>query len=198
MKQLWERIAALSDRSLDPRQLGVLHRYRDWLIEEAVPAGGLGPGEGGRVDERHIGDSLLFSVPIPDFPEEVWDLGSGAGLPGIPLAILIPETRFILIERSQRRADLLERVVRILGLPNASVVRNDIESLEGPVPAIVSRAALGAAKTSRIADHVLESGGFAVMGGSWRRRPSHTGWETFEIPADLFDHPVWFLIMRRQ
>jgi hypothetical protein len=37
----------------------------------------------------------------------------------------------------------------------------------------------------------------AVVGGSWRERPDHLGWETVEIPPDLLDHTVWLLIMRR-
>jgi len=60
----------------------------------------------------------------------VIDVGSGVGLPGIPLAILWPDTTVRLVERSGRRARLLRRAVRILDLENAHVDEGDLGSLE--------------------------------------------------------------------
>lgn len=198
MKQLWSQIAALADRSLDERQLDLLDRYRSWLVDEAVNAGGLGPAESERVDTRHIGDSLLFGAAMPHIPKEVWDLGSGSGLPGVPLAIMYPEVGFRLVDRSGRRADLLDRATRVLELPNVDVARQDIRRLKGPVTAITSRAALNPTDTGVVARRILEPGGFALVGGSWQVPPSYPGWETMKIPADPLDQPVWILIMRRQ
>lgn len=192
----WLEIAEMVGVSLDDTGVRMLEAYRDWLIDEALVAGGLGPAEADRVDTRHIADSLLFAVPMPRIPEETWDLGSGVGLPGIPLAILLPQTRFVLVERSGRRVDLLERALRILGLGNVAVVHADIDAMVGPVDTVVTRATLGPEAISRAALRLLSPGGFAVMGGSWSGPPKHSGWETVEIAPRSLDHRVWVLIMR--
>ena len=78
---------------------------------------------------RHILDSLnpvsLFEPP----PASALDVGSGAGFPGIPLAIAWPATRVSLVERRERKAAFLERAVRELGLRNVVVVPARIEDL---------------------------------------------------------------------
>lgn len=194
----WVEIAKKGGFSLSPQQLETLMRYQDWLREEAIKAGGLGPAEGDRLESRHVGDSLLFAVAMPHTPSELWDLGSGVGLPGIPLAVLLPETRLTLVERSGRRADLLRRAARVLDLSNIEVRQVDIRQLEGPLGGLVTRATLGPAKIAPLARELLEPGGFALMGGSWDRPPKYRDWETKEIPVGPLDHPVWILIMRRQ
>lgn len=69
---------------------------------------------------KHVVDSVL---PWRLFAgvEHVADAGSGAGFPGIPLALVLPETRFTLLESSQKKARFLESVVRELKLPNVEV-----------------------------------------------------------------------------
>ena len=181
---------------IDSSQLAQLVDYRDWLISEALPSGGIGPAEGERIDRRHIADSLVFAAPMLD-PAEIWDLGSGAGLPGIPLAILFPEIPVVLIDRSSRSADLMRRAVRILDLPNVRVENREIDHLRGNSPTIVSRAALPPGRILRVVNRHLDDQGVAIIGGSWTRKPSVEGWQTLEIPHDILDHSVWLLIMRR-
>lgn len=110
-----------------------LTRFRQFLADEAVSAGGLGPHELDRLDDRHIHDSLGFSVAWhgEPAPQALLDVGTGVGLPGVPLAILWPHCRVGLLERSGRRARLLRRLVRILGLTNAIVLETDIDHVEG-------------------------------------------------------------------
>jgi len=69
---------------------------------------------------KHVVDSVL---PWRLFAraDRVADAGSGAGFPGIPLALVLPETRFILLESTQKKARFLESVVRELALPNVEV-----------------------------------------------------------------------------
>ncbi|MDX1468837.1 MAG: RsmG family class I SAM-dependent methyltransferase [Acidimicrobiia bacterium] len=196
--RLWTEIAGMAGVQLEQSQLRLLETYQDWLSDEAVAAGGLGPGEPERIDTRHIADSLLFAVAMPMIPTEMWDLGSGAGLPGIPLAILLESTSFVLVEKSGRRVDLLDRALRILELENVEVQHTEIGRLKGPVEALVSRATLGPEETLVIAQRLLRPDGFALMGGSWTEPPSHRGWRTVEITPRSLDHPVWVLIMRRQ
>lgn len=176
-------------------QRGKLSIFREWLGTEALRAGGIGPGETDKLETRHIADSLLFAG-LTGAPDEAWDLGSGAGLPGIPLAIALPETKWVLIDRSGRRCDLMRRAVRILRLLNVRVIESDIDSLTGRANALVSRASYPPERLSRFAASHLEPGGVAVAGGSWLSAPEFDGWETKRIPEQVLDRPVWLLMMR--
>jgi 16S rRNA (guanine(527)-N(7))-methyltransferase RsmG len=174
-----------------------LGRYRDWLLTEAVRAGGIGPNEGPRIDNRHIGDSLLFARGLAQ-PERVLDVGSGVGLPGIPLSIVMPETRFQLLDRSGRRVELMRRVSRILDLPNVEVIQEDVGSLQTKMDGIVSRGSLSPEQAILVFPRLLEPEGVAVLGGSWATVPDVSGFELLEVPAAILDQRVWLLIMRPQ
>lgn len=126
------------------------------------------------------------------------DLGSGVGLPGIPLAILLPETTVTLVDRAGRRVDLIKRAMRILDLDNVEVLQVEIEALDREFDAVVSRATIPPLKMQEHANRLLAPGGIAVLGGSWRSQPEFTGWEAVEIPAEVLDRAVWILIMRRE
>lgn len=193
---MWSLVANQLGRSLDDHQVEALESYRHWLITEAVRSGGIGPHEVSRIDTRHIADSLLFSAFLAE-DGVVWDLGTGAGLPGIPLAILLPSVQFVLVDRSGRRIDLLNRVLRILGLGNAEAKHGDIKRLRGSVDQIVSRAALPPERLLTPVRSLLEPGGVAVVGGSWEKAPAVEGWTTEEVGLDALDRSVWFLMMRQ-
>lgn len=198
MKPYWIRAAEHVGLDLQPEQIVQMDRYRIWLTDEAMPAGGIGPDESDRIDQRHLADSVLFAAEIPVEAEVVWDLGSGAGLPGIPLAICLPEKEMVLIDRAGRRVDLLRRAVRVLELANCSVSHVDIGDLSGEVDVIVSRASLPSQELLSAAKSLLRPGGTAIAAGSWRSRPEHEGWTTIEIPPQVLDQTVWLLIMRRE
>lgn len=193
-----QRIGEFLRIQITETQIELLTRYRDWLRDEAVPAGGLGPRELNRLERRHLADSLLFAAGFDGDPTRVRDLGSGVGLPGIPLAIVFPHSEFELIDRSGRRVDLARRALRVLGLENARVIQGEMAHSRVRVPIIVSRASLPAEELRDVAFAQLEKGGIAVVGGSWTARPTLSGWETMEIPSEILDQPVWLLIMRRQ
>lgn len=198
--ELWGELAQSLGRRLSPEQDTLLHRYTRWLLEEAIPAGAVGPDESHRLHDRHIADSLLFlhGWKRDLDPGQIWDLGSGAGLPGIPLAILLPETEVTLIDRSGRRIDLLKRVMRLLDLSNIVIQRRDIESLTGAASMIVSRATLGPERAGLLMKRHVAPDGVAVLGGSWLGRPRviSPDWEVEEIHLDSLDRSVWLLIMR--
>lgn len=78
---------------------------------------------------RHVLDSLNPVSLFPTPPQSAIDIGSGAGLPGIPLAIVWPSTRIVLVESREKKAGFLERVVRELGLKNVEVVCSRVEEL---------------------------------------------------------------------
>lgn len=102
-------------------------------------------GDRSSVYTRHVLDSLnplsLFKAP----PASLLDVGSGAGFPGIPLAIVWPKTTVILLESREKKAGFLERAVRELGLRNVRVVCGRLEDSErdwraGPAASVFVRA----------------------------------------------------------
>lgn len=163
-----------------------------WLASEGVAAGGIGPSEGSRVDDRHLADSIVFAAAWPSPPSNCWDLGSGVGLPGLVLAILWPDTRLRLVDRSTKRVDLARRAARVVGVAVETEVA-DIESLTGPVEAIVSRAAIPAANFLPHLRRILAPGGLAVVSGTGKVPDGYQDWA---IPAGILDHAPRLLMMR--
>jgi 16S rRNA G527 N7-methylase RsmG len=198
VKPYWIRAAEFAGLTPTGLQIQQMDVYQTWLTTEGVGAGGIGPGEVSRVDRRHLADSVLFGHQIGREPGKVWDLGSGVGLPGLPLAITHPWREFVLVDRSGRRVDLMKRALRILELENCIVVHDDLHDLEPGLDTVVSRASLPAVRLGREMRRLLRPGGLAVMAGSWEQPPVHPGWETIEIPRDVLDHTVWLLMMRRE
>jgi len=184
--------------ALGAEAVSLMMRYREWLVTEGVAGGGIGPAEIERIDRRHLADSLLFATQIPEKTQTVWDVGSGVGLPGIPLSIALPDVQFLLIDRSGRRSDLLRRAIRILALENCQVIEGEIDEMVGEADVIVSRASLPPGELRPVATRHLRRGGTAIAAGSWRERPQHQGWVTIEIPPHVLDQTVWLLIMRRE
>jgi 16S rRNA (guanine527-N7)-methyltransferase len=87
--------------------------------------------------ERHYGESLFLAKYLPPGPLSIADLGSGAGFPGIPVAIQRPECSVALIEAHQRKSVFLMEATR--GLPNARVVAKRVEELAETFEWIISR-----------------------------------------------------------
>jgi 16S rRNA (guanine527-N7)-methyltransferase len=95
---------------------------------EAVRLGFLGPKELDRLWERHLDDAFGMAAIRRPQPGERWaDLGSGAGLPGLPLAIAHRATSFTLIDAQQRRLDWVTSTAAKLRLANLSVVHARLE-----------------------------------------------------------------------
>jgi len=94
------------------------------------PRYGLVNAEGDDLIIRHILDSLAGVKTMQSLgPVVVADIGSGAGLPGIPLAIMLPQVRFHLVERSGKRTGFLRNIILTLGLTNVSVIEESMEKL---------------------------------------------------------------------
>jgi 16S rRNA (guanine527-N7)-methyltransferase len=175
-------------------QLHNLSRYHDWLATEGVSAGGIAPRDVDRIGDRHIGDSLLFLRLLPR-SGDILDIGSGVGLPGIPLAIALPNQEIVCLDRSGRRVDLLNRASRVLELENMTVIQSDIHIHTDRHFSVVSRATIPPAQFRPILSRVLAPDGIAVVGGSWIEEPTHPGYRTEEIGLEILGHPVWVLIM---
>jgi 16S rRNA (guanine527-N7)-methyltransferase len=121
-------------------QFPLINRYVDILQSTAVAWGLLGPREADRLWDRHILNSAALSgLLAPD--GAVADVGSGAGLPGIPLAILRPDLRMTLIEPLLRRATFLTQTVEELGMTDhVTVVRSRAEDHQQSYDVVVARA----------------------------------------------------------
>jgi 16S rRNA (guanine527-N7)-methyltransferase len=102
--------------------------YTHRLAQDSETFGLLGPRELPRIWSRHVINSALLSELVPD-ESLVADVGSGAGLPGIPMAIAQPRAHFTLIEPMERRANWLTAVVQELGIKNVDVVRARAEEV---------------------------------------------------------------------
>ena len=105
-----EAAAVFGDR------LALARRYADHLVGSGVERGLLGPREAPRIWDRHILNCAVVAELLPDGARTV-DLGSGAGLPGIPLALARPDLSVVLVEPLARRVDWLREVVEDLDLP---------------------------------------------------------------------------------
>ncbi len=107
--------------------IGQARQYFDLLIRDGDLLGLIGPRELPKLWSRHILNSAVVADLVED-GQLVADVGSGAGFPGIPMAILRPRVKFVLIEPMERRANwLADVVVPTLGLENVKVLRGRAE-----------------------------------------------------------------------
>lgn len=108
---------------------------------------------------RHLLDSLAILPWLGDGP--VLDLGTGAGLPGVPLAIARPACRFTLLDSNGKKTRFVQQVAGELGLANIEVVRARVEQMARPrhYAAIVSRAFADLAAMVRLSTPLLAPGG---------------------------------------
>jgi 16S rRNA (guanine527-N7)-methyltransferase len=111
-------------------RLDLASRYTELLATEGVLRGLIGPREAPRLWERHVLNSAVLSEAIPR-DASVCDVGTGAGLPGLVVAIARPDLRVTLVEPLLRRTTFLEEVVAELGLSQVAVVRGRAEVLHG-------------------------------------------------------------------
>jgi 16S rRNA (guanine527-N7)-methyltransferase len=143
-------------------RLGVAREYADLLAGPGVERGLIGPREVGRLWERHILNSAaLRELVEPD--ARVLDIGSGAGLPGVPLAIARPDLSVTLVEPMLRRSEFLAEAVEILGLDVAvfrgraedSAARTELAGAD----VVTSRAVADLLKLARWSLPLLRPGG---------------------------------------
>ncbi|WP_306370341.1 16S rRNA (guanine(527)-N(7))-methyltransferase RsmG [Nocardiopsis sp. CC223A] len=105
-------------------------RYAELLADDGVRRGLIGPREVPRLWERHIINCAVVEELLPEGAEIV-DIGSGAGLPGLVLALVRPDIRMVLLEPLLRRTVFLNEAVEILDLPNVEVRRGRAEEAHG-------------------------------------------------------------------
>lgn len=147
---------------LTPAQRGSLIRYLD-LLYVWNKAAGLTTIRRADAVRLHLLDSLAALAAVDGGP--CLDLGTGAGLPGMVLAIALPEVEFVLAESNRRRCSFLLEVVRVLRVPNVRVVEGDVDVLprDPAFPLVISRAFRQPPEFLRIARSFVEPGGRVVL-----------------------------------
>jgi 16S rRNA (guanine527-N7)-methyltransferase len=162
--------AVVAEHGLEEHQAQRLQRFLAVLAHDPhAPTAVRDPGEAVHI---HLADSLAALPMLDEALDEgasalVADIGSGAGLPGIPLAVARPAARFDLVEASRRKAGFLERVVEVLDLSNADVLRARAEELPGQgrrdaYGAVVVRAVAPLATLVEYAAPLLAEGGLLL------------------------------------
>ena len=133
------------------------------LAEQGEERGLIGPLELPRLWSRHILNCAIVAPLLR--PGVVGDVGSGAGLPGLVLAIARPDVSFVLIEPMERRIAWLNEQVAELGLDNVSVVRARAEEarLEEPLDQVTARAVSAFRKLLPLTAPLLRDGGELVL-----------------------------------
>ena len=135
-----DAIAADIARDIYGDRFELISRYVDILRSTGVEWGLLGPREADRIWDRHILNSAALTVLIAA-GSTVADVGSGAGLPGIPLALLRPDLGVTLIEPLLRRSNFLTQTVAELGVPGQiEVIRSRAEDHRGTYEVVMARA----------------------------------------------------------
>ena len=113
-----------------PDALPLLESYHQWLATAGIERGLIGPREVERLWDRHIANCAVVEELVPA-DSLVYDVGSGAGLPGLVLAIVRPDLQLGLIEPLLRRANFLTEVIADLGLTaRVSVYRDRAEQVK--------------------------------------------------------------------
>ena len=173
-------------RPLTRLELDRFTKYLDLLLKWQKSQRLVGSTEPGWIVENLLLDSLLF-LPVLPFPlRTLLDLGSGAGLPGIPLKIVLNEVQLVLVESRRKRVSFLASVIRELGLEHARVVGRRVEDamdeLEGGFDAVVMRCVGDPGDLLPVASRlVVRPGGVVVASGPPKPRPLPIGdWVTVD------------------
>jgi 16S rRNA (guanine527-N7)-methyltransferase len=147
--------------ALDSSQASRVIRFEELLAARAIPLGVISRSDATRIRERHILDSLR-AVPAVGGADLAADLGSGAGLPGVVVAIALPRLQMLLVERRPRRAALLELAVEEVGVSNATVFAGRVAEMSSRVDVALARAFAPLAEAWAQARGILRPGGRLV------------------------------------
>jgi 16S rRNA (guanine527-N7)-methyltransferase len=143
-------------------QIEKARAFAQKLANDSDDLGLLGPRELDKLWSRHILNSAVVSETVKA-ADLVADVGSGAGLPGIPMAIALPEANFVLIEPMERRSTWMLEVIQELGLANVEVRRARAEEvLDLKFDIVTARAVAALDKLLRLTVPLLKPGGSLI------------------------------------
>ncbi len=143
-------------------QIEKARAFAQKLANDSDDLGLLGPRELDKLWSRHILNSAVVAETVKA-GDLVADVGSFAGLPGIPMAIALPEAHFVLIEPMERRSNWMLEVIEDLGLNNVEVRRARAEEvLDLTFDIVTARAVAALDKLLRLTVHLLKPGGSLI------------------------------------
>ena len=179
---------------LDETRLRDISTYIDLLLKWNARINLTAIREPSEIVQRHFGESLFAAKHLLEqkLPQTAIDLGSGAGFPGVPFALLVPEVQVTLIESQQKKATFLKELVHALGLKNARVFSDRAENYPGTADLVMLRAVERFEQALRMAVGLTTAGGrVALMIGAGqvelaRRLAAEIFWdEPVEVPCSL-------------
>ena len=143
-------------------QIDQARSFAQTLANDSDELGLLGPRELDKLWSRHILNSAVVAELVRP-GDKVADVGSGAGLPGIPMAIARPDAEFVLIEPMERRSSWMLQVVEDLGLKNVRVLRSRAEDVtEQDFDIVTARAVAALDKLLKLCVPLLKPGGALI------------------------------------
>lgn len=201
--------------SLTPATVSTLHAYADLIRSTNTAFNLVSRQDIDRLETRHILDCLavvafLKSAQWPDSVEErrrILDVGSGAGLPGIVIAIACPELEVTVVDRSARKHRFLQRVVATLKLANVVTKCHDVveQSIEGEFEIITSRAVAPVAQMwAWLISHLVDHGLFIHMSftavGEVYAPPALAAGNTSTVPLEIpgLAERHWLTVVRKE
>jgi 16S rRNA (guanine527-N7)-methyltransferase len=132
------------------------------LATRGVEQGLLGPREVPRLWDRHLLNCAVVAELVEQRQGTLLDLGSGAGLPGLVLAMLLPDTAVTLLEPMERRCRFLTECVAELGFANVSVVRGRAEDVTVRTDVVTARAVAPLSRLAELAIGLVRPGGMIL------------------------------------
>jgi 16S rRNA (guanine527-N7)-methyltransferase len=121
MNALWNDIAARAGVALSDAQHALLHRYLDLLLAANETMNLTRITERPAAELHHVADALTLLPFLPRDAHALADVGTGGGVPGVPLAIVRPDAKVLLVESTKKKASFLRSAAEQLGLGNVTV-----------------------------------------------------------------------------
>lgn len=181
-------------RSLNDDEVSLLLNYLKLLIKWQKTQRLIGSAEPAWIVDNVIVDSLLFSRALPPRIATLCDVGSGAGVPGIPLKAVMPRVDVTLVEPRRRRASFLAAAIRELPLARCRLISRRIEDISGELAgrfdAVVMRCAGNPADLIAPVREILAPGGIVVASGPPTAHPPVFG-EWLEVSGPSGPRRFW-------